>query len=255
MRVGWLHDGGNLDGTRGGAELTQDEFRAAAPKGVEVVDCPAGGVVEGLDAYVAHNVVFYSADDLRAADGPLFKYWHDVGPHIRPDVAEELNARARHICCSPLQRDYLGLKAELIPPPVDLERFRAARSQNGVVREGIVALGPWMNYAKNPGPVFEWAQGQLVDFYGSGPLAPQGARAVPYDHLPELLTRYETFVHLPLAIEPFGRGVVEAWAAGCRVITNKLVGARWWIEEQPTKLDTAADDFWKLVTTKRKAKQ
>lgn len=248
MRVGWLHDGGNADGTQGGAELTQAEFRAAAPKGVEVVDCPSGGVVAGLDRYVAHNVVFYSVDDLRAAGGKLLKYWHDVGPHIRPDVAEELRERARHICCSPIQRDHLGLTAELIPPAVDLERFRAARSQNGVVRSGIVALGPWMNHGKNPRPIIEWSLGEQVDFYGEGPLAPPGARPVPYDELPALLARYETFVHLPLVIEPFGRGVVEAWATGCRVVTNRLVGARYWIEERPESLDTAAADFWKLVT-------
>ena len=37
MRVGWLFDQGEAIG---GAELTQAEFRAAAPDGVEVIDCP-----------------------------------------------------------------------------------------------------------------------------------------------------------------------------------------------------------------------
>ena len=37
MRVGWIADD---PGYVGGAELTQAEFRAAAPEGVEVVDCP-----------------------------------------------------------------------------------------------------------------------------------------------------------------------------------------------------------------------
>lgn len=247
MKVGWLHDGGNMDGTMGGAELTQAEFRQAAPEGVEVIDCPRGEVESGLDRYVAHNVVFYALEDLKAADAKLVKYWHDVGPHVPADVRSELDERAVHVCCSPIQRDHLGVTAELIPPAIDLSRFRAARSQNGVVRKGIVALGPWMNHGKHPRPVFQWADGLQVDFYGSGPLAPLTARPVDYEDLPDLLAKYETFVHLPLVIEPFGRGVVEAWAAGCKVVTNRLVGARYWIEERPLGLDTAAADFWRLV--------
>jgi glycosyltransferase involved in cell wall biosynthesis len=62
-----------------------------------------------------------------------------------------------------------------------------------------------------------------------------------------LLAQYETFVFLPTVIEPFGRLVVEAWAAGCRIVTNNLVGAKWWIENEPGKLDTAAQDFWRVV--------
>ena len=251
LRVGWLHDGSNEDGTRGGAELTADEFRAAAPSGIEIVDCPRGEVVPDLDRYVAHNVVFYSRDDLRVAR-PLVKYWHDVGPHLHPDVVEDLRANATHICCSPLQRDSLGLEAELVPPAVPLETFRAAAaSRNGADRSGAISLGPWMNHGKHPRLVMEWANSQggtsAIDFYGAGPLAPPGARAVDYEFMPMLLARYETLVHLPLVLEPFGRCVVEAWAAGCQVITNRLVGSRWWIEESPSGLESAAEDFWKVV--------
>jgi hypothetical protein len=37
MRVAWLADPGNADGSIGGAEMTQQEFRDAAPEGVETV--------------------------------------------------------------------------------------------------------------------------------------------------------------------------------------------------------------------------
>jgi len=236
-----------MDGTQGGAELTQAEFRAAAPEGVEVVDCPHDEIVSDLDCYVLHNVVFYTPEELAFANGPLVKYWHDVGPHMHPEVLERLEGE-RHICCSPLQSGYLRLdEARLVPPALDLARFRQAAGLNGRPRAGIVALGPWMNYGKHPRAVLEWANGNAVDFYGSGPLAPPGAREVPYDDLPELLAHYEKFVHLPLVIEPFGRGVVEAWAAGCKVVTNSLVGARYWIEHKPEGLETAAADFWKAV--------
>lgn len=247
MKVGWLHDGGNADGTMGGAELTQAEFRAAAPEGVEIIDCAPAEVEPDLDVYVAHNIVYYSLADLAPTKGRLVKYWHDVGPHMSDDVLEQL-ADERQVCCSPLQRGYLGLdEAQLIPPALDLDRFQSAGQQNGRPRRGIVALGPWMNYGKTPRPVLEWAEDRQVDFFGTGPLAPPGAREVDYDDMPELLAHYETYVHLPLVIEPFGRGVVEAWAAGCKIITNNLVGARYWIEKNPKRLETASEDFWKLV--------
>ena len=72
-----------------------------------------------------------------------------------------------------------------------------------------------------------------VDFFGDGPFAPQGPRQVPYEAMPALLAQYETFVFLPTVIEPFGRLVAEAWAAGCEIVTNGQVGARWWIEDEP----------------------
>ena len=63
---------------------------------------------------------------------------------------------------------------------------------------------------------------------------------------PEILGRYERFVFLPTTVEPFGRAVVEAWAAGCELIVNRNVGALHWLEN-PAGLRTAAADFWSLV--------
>jgi hypothetical protein len=66
-RVGWLAD---KAGYVGGAELTTAEFRAAAPEGVEIVDCPPGAVVKGCDRYVIQNCVLYTPKDLdRLTDG------------------------------------------------------------------------------------------------------------------------------------------------------------------------------------------
>jgi hypothetical protein len=58
-RVGWLADEA---GYIGGAELTTAEFRAAAPEGVEIVDCPPGAVVKGLRRYVIQNCVLYTTE-------------------------------------------------------------------------------------------------------------------------------------------------------------------------------------------------
>jgi hypothetical protein len=247
MRVGWLVD---QTASPGGAELTQAEFRNAAPEGVEIIDCPAGQVVPGLDRYVLQNIVSYTLDDLKPLKGtPTIKYHHDVGPWMRADVWAWLRRNAQHVCCSPIQAEHMGLAAHLVPPPVDLSRFeRAAESVNGS-RGGAVSVASWRNYGKAPHKAAEWgSRNGGVDFFGGGELAPPGCQHVSYDSMPALLAQYQTFVFLPTVLEPFGRLVAEAWAAGCEIVTNELVGARHWIEENPAAIDTAAEDFWGLVT-------
>jgi hypothetical protein len=230
----------------GGAELTQAEFRAAAPDSVEIVDCPREGVDPSCDLYVVQNCVGYSVDDLRHLEGkPVVKYWHDVGPHLQPGVREWLDERATHVCCSPIQAEYMGLTdAAFIPPPIDLARFEAAAAKMNGDRSGSVCVGSWRNYGKAAHKVAEWgAKNGGVEFFGDGPFAPTGAVPVPYERMPELLAQYERFVFLPMVLEPFGRTVMEAWAAGCIVTTNNLVGAKYWIENDPAAaIETVRDD-------------
>lgn len=257
MKVAWLADPGNLDGSIGGAELTQAEFAAAAPPDVEVVPVPRDELERLLDCDLAcvFNSVFYPKETIRALTGtPVVRYWNDLAPHGAPELTEWLVDRATNVFCSPLHRERFPWQSDkgsmhaLIPPPVDLSRFRyAAESVNGD-RQGAVSVAAWMNPGKAPHLVAEWARAEgHVDFYGGGPYAPRGSMPVDYEDMPALLARYQTFVFLPTAVEPFGRLVAEAWAAGCQIVTNKLVGARYWLTEDPEKLETAADDFWKLV--------
>jgi glycosyltransferase involved in cell wall biosynthesis len=247
MRIGWLADEADLTG---GAELTQAEFRAAAPEGVETVTCSPGRVDPDCDRYVIHNCVSYTLQDLQVIGGKrAVKYWHDVGPHLQPDVRAWLDRYAVRVCCSPVQADYMGIAARCIPPAVDLSRFDEAASRVNGDRRGAVCVGSWRNYGKAPHSAAKWgAENGGIDFYGGGMFAPPGSLEVEYDAMPDLLARYRTFVFLPAVIEPFGRLVAEAWAAGCEVVTNNLVGARYWIETDPDALETAATDFWATVT-------
>ena len=246
MRVGWLTDEPTAPG---GAELTQAEFRDAAPEGVEIVDCPAGAVDLSCDRYVVHNCVQYTLEDLQPLEGkPVVKYWHDVGPWLGHGVRWWLDDNALNVCCSPIQAEHMSLDAVCIPPPVDLDRFSEAAAHVNGNRRGTVSVGSWRNYGKAPHKAAEWAQSRGgIDFYGGGPLAPQGSSEVPYEEMPGLLAGYQTFVFLPTVLEPFGRVVAEAWAAGCEIVTNGLVGARYWLETDPEAITTAADDFWGLV--------
>ena len=110
-----------------------------------------------------------------------------------------------------------------------------------------------MHVGKGLVQAIEWAEEhEPVDFWGplpaDLPASPhvQVKGPVPPEHVPSILGRYRRFLFLPTVVEPFGRAVVEAWAAGCELIVNRNVGALHWLE-QPRGLETAAGDFWRLV--------
>lgn len=245
MKVGWLVDSVAY---KGGAEYTMAEFAAAAPDGVEIVECPPGEVEGGLDRYVVGNCITYKPRDIDAmGDVPRTRYVHDVWPHGDGVVRQRLLKGARLIFCSPLHRDRFpwphagGLT---IPPALDLTAPEPAE------RSGTVWVGR-MYAGKGVAEVCEWAD-ENVDFYGFGPIAPSGDNFTYKGELDQAdvvptLAKYERFVFLPTVLEPFARTVAEAWIAGCKITTNHLVGALHWITDDPDALETAADDFWAEV--------
>lgn len=248
MKVGWISDD---PAYLGGAELTQREFRDARPDDVEIIDCPPGGVVAGLDRYVAHNVTQYAADDLGEVE-QITWYHHDLSPWIHPDVRRLLDEQSVHIFCSPIQRERYGRDGLCVPPYLNADAYRPSR-QVRRNREGICSIAAWRNPGKGGQALSEWAQANgPVDVYGPGPLAPQGP-GLDYkgEIAPELvaqtLLRYETFVFLPTDLEPFCRCVAEAWAAGCKLVVNRNIGAAHWISEKPEAMATAREDFWRVV--------
>lgn len=254
--VAFLADAGNADGTLGGAELTMREFATAAPDGVEVVgaDC-----IESAEAVVIGNCVTYGPELIEQLHGKrVVRYHNDLSRHEHRDLREWLERPANgvvNVFTSPLHdQRYGGPCQAIIPPAIDLDRFRPTRQvRRNTERVGAVTVGAFQNPGKGGHLIAEWAaRNEPVVAYGTGQFAPQGP-AVDFrgplapERVPQVLWQHETFVHLPSAVEPFGRAVVEAWAAGCKLVVNRLVGAGWWIENQPERLETAARDFWALV--------
>lgn len=245
MNVAFVFDSGNADGNLGGAELTMREFADAAPE-------PLVESLDEADTVVIGNCVGFGMELAKALIGKRVVWYHnDLSPHINSDLKGWLDHHATHMFCSPLQRDRYGRDGHLIPPAIDLNRFRSADG----VREGVVSVGSWQNPMKGQQSLLEWAvEHGPVDVYGTGPFIP---RTPPLEYkgplepegVPEVLAAYQTFVHLPWAVEPFGRCVVEAWASGCELVVNRLVGATYWIREAPSALESAAEDFWKMVAS------
>lgn len=249
MKVSILADPGNADGTLGGAELTMREFALAAPSHVEVVDSL------DCDRVVVGNCVSFGAELLTKLRGKrVFRYHNDLARHENPELREWLERHATHIFTSPLHQRLYGLDGVWpnVPPPIDLDAFKAPR-QSRKRREGAVALAPWQNPGKGQQLLREWADANgPVDVYGGGPFVPGGPNLnvkgpLAPEKVAQTLWRYRTFVHLPTSPEPFGRAVAEAWAAGCELVVNRQVGALHYIREEPEKLRSAAEDFWKAV--------
>lgn len=222
MKVGWLHrDPGYL----GGAELTMAEFAKAAPADVELIhnepdaDC---------DEWVIGNWRGERPDGIR--------YVHDMGGGF--------TERDCLIFCSPLQRDHYMADGYVIPPAVDLTPFEAVA--NGNHRAGAVCIGR-MAYGKGLQRLAEYEE--PVDVYSSVPVTSEGNARYqgPAVDVAETLARYQRFVFAPDALEPFGRAVVEAWAAGLELHVNRNVGALHFIRNDQDALRTAARDFWEVV--------
>jgi glycosyltransferase involved in cell wall biosynthesis len=255
MKIAWLADD---PGYKGGAELSSEAYQRAAPDGYELVirthkePCP-----EDCDAYIVGNCTAYDASVIKSIRGkPVIKIVFDLWRYGDSELRHWLlNQSARVILVSPPQLDWLpytiNVPISYVPCPVDIVIFE--RAANEILGwEGVCWLGR-MWPGKGLANVIEWskATGQPVDYYGSGPeRALVGDRyrgEVRPEEVPALLARYATFIFLPDEFDPCPRTVIEAWAAGCRLILNGRVGVQWWLDNDPEALRNACTRFWQVV--------
>uniref|UniRef100_A0A6M3M9B0 Putative glycosyltransferase n=1 Tax=viral metagenome TaxID=1070528 RepID=A0A6M3M9B0_9ZZZZ len=73
-----------------------------------------------------------------------------------------------------------------------------------------------------------------------------------YEDLPKLFAAHEYYVELPKTPQPFNRSCAEARLAGCKIITNNLMGAASYTEFQDRTafkdiIDAAPKDFWSFI--------
>lgn len=260
LRIGWLTD---VSPYVGGAELAADELAACAPENVEIVSCKGLPYLpENVDAYVVHNCVNHDDSIIEAlAKKPVFKVIHDVWPHGDAKLRRWLlDNSALLFFSSPLHVEtfrYAFKAPHIVAPmivnaPPFIEAAAQANERSGHVWAGRMYLN------KGMANVCQWAAQKdvTVDFYGAGVGYDQITQpgryrgAYEYKDLPAILAKYDTFVYLPEAFEPFSRVTVEAWLTGCNLVVSRNVGALHWIENEPEKLYNAGTNFWQTVTEK-----
>lgn len=253
MRLGWLQD--PETDVIGGAELSCRELLRHVPEHIEVVPCPPGAI-EDCDAYAVFNCTRYGIETIGKVRGkPVVKFCYDVWPHGDARLRDWLLRDAKAVVFqSPAHREHFGWPVRapeaIMPPALDLAPFRAVA--DAPERAGTLWIGQMTGEHKGIGAAIAWAERHgPVDFYGAG-ATPSGPNVtycgqVAYETVPALMATYERFLFLPQAMEPFCRTVAEAWAAGCELVVNENVGAKWWIDNAPERIESGARLFWELI--------
>lgn len=258
VKIGWLSDN---PGFVGGAEVSGGELIKAAPADFELVYCPPNKRPPlDVDLYCVQNCVQYDQRWIEALIlKPVVKSIRD--PYFGGDAVLRnwfLKCADLLIFNSPIQYEKFGYQVRAkhiyIPPPVDLSAFRAAalppEQRSGNLFVGRV--GP----TKGAHLVIDWALrnnqpldlvGQVEMPYGRLPKSIRFLGNVDYEQIPELMGHYERFVFFPQWVESFGRVVAEAWAAGCELVVDGDIGALWWIENEPEKIQQGTALYWDAV--------
>lgn len=255
--LGWLADA-ETD-VIGGAELCVRRLEATRPEDVEIVRCPPGHVVEGLDGYAIHNCTTYRFRDVEPIlNRPVVKVVYEQWPHGDPLLRRELlNRSAVALFLSPPHLEQfpypVGCPVRLMPTIVDLSSFAAfPRPQE---RRGTIWLAQMTSAHKGVEEAVAWAEehGEVVDFYGGGPMRPAPGKYVrdrgqiPWEQVPVVMAEHQRFLFLPRSLDTCSRTIFEARAAGLELVVNENCGAMWWIRNRPDLIEQGHRIFWDTV--------
>lgn len=123
------------------------------------------------------------------------------------------------------------------------DRMESARSNDCDRRGTVVVYSP--NAIKGYAQSRRWAEKRALDV--------REIRAASPDDVLNTLSRCESFVYLPIGLEPAGRLPVEARLLGCDVVVNENVGVAgepWWHGDRAAGiawLERAPRRFWRIV--------
>lgn len=259
VTIGWLADN---PGFIGGTEISSKILIDAIPDWAQIIQCPPDRRPPQVDAFIIQNCLSYTdrwVEELK--EKPVIKQmrdrWHVGSPVLRRWLLDNsqllIFSSPSHVENFPYELD---APYKLVPPPVDVERFRQA-AELSKSRQGNIWIGR-IHPAKGTGSAIDWAirNGETIDFYGyfgytgnsfNIPGFAYYRGSYTQDELPDLLARYKRFIFMPLEPESFSRTTVEAWAAGCELVLDGDIGALWWIENRPYDIASGAELFWEVV--------
>ena len=268
MRIGWLRDY-TLSERPGGAQVCEELLRKRSPQGdegLELIECPPGSVRDDVEGYVVLSYSLYSLDEIQQISQKRFIHYSMSISDPRTDQGQIIFSKSRKILfASPLHKSVFlkrwgaGAKADLLPYPVNVEKWVKLREKsNG--RSGAM----WYGQAK-PGKgldiVAEWATRNQVpiDIYGIG--VPTETPApdnmvhlrgqADNSQLEFALATHERFIHFPQQPERFCYPLMESWLAGLEVMYRGRIGLDSWDkpwEDLATDCDKSADTFWEITS-------
>lgn len=284
MRINWLQDY-DIFSFQGGAEMNDAaHFAAGLRRGHELRLIGPTHPFFTADAQIISNCVQFDHERLKnmVNSVPTVFFFHDYifckyrlfYPMIEHcgtcEYAKwwlDLFMKAKLlIWLSPLHReatlvafpDLKNREFALIPSAINPDKFinnKEITRQDAYL--SVNSLAPFkgrdnlITYASlHPEMLFHIvSQDQEPDLPGNMLILPPQT----YDGMPKIYRMYKNYIELPSTPQPFNRTVVEAKLSGCKVITNKLMGAvSWpWFQEGPehiaAMLRCAPDNFWTAV--------
>jgi hypothetical protein len=233
---------------RGGGEMTDADWRAAAPGRVTV---DVLGPDAWREATVGYDRIVVTGTDLLSEQAlrSLAKLRPVVALHHRQTRSAGrqalLEAAGAVILHTPaheaVEREWAALKRVVhVLSPMRLDEFPPQAAERRQValwaarNHPLKGQGLAAGYAARKGWPFMALTGQ------------------PRSVVLEAMAEARWFVHLPLEFESEGRSVIEAVLSGCEVAANRNVGVtsheRWrdvgWMAEQTA---AAGDRFWEVV--------
>lgn len=197
---------------------------------------------------------------------PFIKFEHDHrsldkvvnGIFQKEEYAEKLFSESIfNVFVSPAHRDDYrkGLKTDgiCVFPPMDIKMYRPIPGITRMVNSGLLGVPRKANLKEDVR-----GHSELLEFRKANPHIKLEilTKIVPPDQMPEVYSKYEYFVHLPMVKWSCERVIFEAALCGCKVVTNhNAEGVSWgqdltdpdalrkWIAENQSR-------FWKEVELK-----
>lgn len=241
----------------GGAELTMQQRIDDAPAHVEVLHA-VGMDIPDADVYIIGNCTEYGINLVpRIQHKPIVKQVHDVwsryDPRLKAWLVHNADLMVFHskLHCN-MARYHVGVPTAIVPPQIDWQRFSAV-ANNERTKDAVFISR--FDTGKGIDNALAWADEHNadLDFYGYGYELNKVRATGRYKGMLEpqdvasTMAQYRRFVLIPQYLEPFGRVVAEAYAAGCEIVSNGLCGAIEWIQRDPDALQTASARWWQEV--------
>ena len=192
-------------------------------------------------------------------------YWNLADPSHKQYQKEMWEGSLRMVFLSPAhyyeyRRVYPDIEFESVmyqPSPIEQDKFHPTTKKNICIyigslemHKGILDVLMW---GKDKGvPICVYGTGKHAKTALESPIAIYEGKAT-YKEVQKAMAEADMFIHLPVWVEPFGRVVMEARFAGCRIITNNRLGAKsydWWdkdTDELRPFLEEQGRVFWKSL--------
>lgn len=200
---------------RGGAELSDAEYLAAAPYDVEW-EYTTPEEAESFDRVLVSSIDQLSDDDCRrlAPLSPIVFLHH--APNVTPERRRLVESARVVMLHTPAQEFEVRKwsepkRVELVLSAIDLSEISRSETRE---RFALVACRDHPLKGIKNARIWAAREGYPLYVY----TREDRSRVL------EAMSRAEVFVHLPLVVESECRSVIEAVLSGCRVVTNDLVG-------------------------------